>query len=179
MTATLYVCTTCKARRAGGRGRGLRPGAQLHAAIAAVPAPEGVRIVRVECLSACNSGCSVALSAPGRWSYVYGRLTPDDAADILQGAAAYAKPRTASCPGANARVIFRKQIACPHSRRWRPRMTDLTKIPVTVITGFLGAGKTTLIRHLMQNPQGKRLAILVNEFGTVGRRRRHPEILRR
>lgn len=47
-------------------------------------------------------------------------------------------------------------------------MSDLTKIPVTVITGFLGAGKTTLIRHLMQNPQGKRLAVLVNEFGTVG-----------
>jgi cobalamin biosynthesis protein CobW len=47
-------------------------------------------------------------------------------------------------------------------------MTDLTKIPVTVITGFLGAGKTTLIRHLMANPQGKKLAILVNEFGTVG-----------
>ncbi len=47
-------------------------------------------------------------------------------------------------------------------------MPDLTKIPVTVITGFLGAGKTTLIRHLMQNPQGRRLAILVNEFGTVG-----------
>lgn len=47
-------------------------------------------------------------------------------------------------------------------------MTDLTKIPVTVITGFLGAGKTTLIRHLMANPQGRRLAILVNEFGTVG-----------
>jgi cobalamin biosynthesis protein CobW len=47
-------------------------------------------------------------------------------------------------------------------------MTDLTKIPVTVITGFLGSGKTTLIRHLMQNPQGKRLAVLVNEFGTVG-----------
>lgn len=47
-------------------------------------------------------------------------------------------------------------------------MTDLSKIPVTVITGFLGAGKTTLIRHLMQNPQGKRLAILVNEFGSVG-----------
>ncbi|MCU9849423.1 cobalamin biosynthesis protein CobW [Defluviimonas sp. WL0024] len=47
-------------------------------------------------------------------------------------------------------------------------MSDLNKIPVTVITGFLGAGKTTLIRHLMQNPQGKRLAVLVNEFGTVG-----------
>ena len=47
-------------------------------------------------------------------------------------------------------------------------MTDLAKIPVTVITGFLGSGKTTLIRHLMANPQGKRLAILVNEFGTLG-----------
>ena len=47
-------------------------------------------------------------------------------------------------------------------------MNDLSKIPVTVITGFLGSGKTTLIRHLMANPQGKRLAILVNEFGTLG-----------
>ncbi len=47
-------------------------------------------------------------------------------------------------------------------------MSDLSKIPVTVITGFLGSGKTTLIRHLMMNPQGKRLAVLVNEFGTVG-----------
>ncbi|MCT4331771.1 cobalamin biosynthesis protein CobW [Paracoccus sp. YLB-12] len=47
-------------------------------------------------------------------------------------------------------------------------MTDLTKTPVTIITGFLGAGKTTLVRHLMRNPQGRRLAVLVNEFGTVG-----------
>lgn len=42
------------------------------------------------------------------------------------------------------------------------------KIPVTVVTGFLGAGKTTLIRHLLQNNQGRRIAILVNEFGEVG-----------
>ena len=47
-------------------------------------------------------------------------------------------------------------------------MSDLAKIPVTVITGFLGAGKTTLIRHLMTNAGGRRLAVLVNEFGTVG-----------
>lgn len=47
-------------------------------------------------------------------------------------------------------------------------MQSLSKIPVTVITGFLGAGKTTLIRHLMTNNQGKRLAVLVNEFGTAG-----------
>lgn len=42
------------------------------------------------------------------------------------------------------------------------------KIPVTVITGFLGAGKTTLVRHLLQNNQGRRIAVLVNEFGEVG-----------
>ncbi|WP_108835443.1 cobalamin biosynthesis protein CobW [Tateyamaria sp. Alg231-49] len=47
-------------------------------------------------------------------------------------------------------------------------MANLNKIPVTVITGFLGSGKTTLVRHLMQNPQGKRLAVIVNEFGDVG-----------
>ncbi|MEM1372477.1 MAG: GTP-binding protein, partial [Pseudomonadota bacterium] len=47
-------------------------------------------------------------------------------------------------------------------------MSDLTKTPVTIITGFLGSGKTTLIRHLMANAGGRRLAVLVNEFGTVG-----------
>lgn len=43
-----------------------------------------------------------------------------------------------------------------------------TKIPVTVITGFLGSGKTSLIRHLLQNNQGRRIAVLVNEFGELG-----------
>ncbi|MDJ0511103.1 MAG: cobalamin biosynthesis protein CobW [Crocosphaera sp.] len=42
------------------------------------------------------------------------------------------------------------------------------KIPVTVITGFLGAGKTTLVRHLLQNNQNRRIAVMVNEFGEVG-----------
>ncbi|MEZ2237251.1 cobalamin biosynthesis protein CobW [Microcoleus sp.] len=42
------------------------------------------------------------------------------------------------------------------------------KIPVTVITGFLGSGKTTAIRHLLQNNQGRRIAVIVNEFGEVG-----------
>ena len=42
------------------------------------------------------------------------------------------------------------------------------KIPVTVITGFLGSGKTTLIRNLLQNNQGRRIAVIVNEFGELG-----------
>jgi cobalamin biosynthesis protein CobW len=42
------------------------------------------------------------------------------------------------------------------------------KIPATVITGFLGAGKTTLVRHLISNAGGRKLALIVNEFGDVG-----------
>ena len=47
-------------------------------------------------------------------------------------------------------------------------MSDLAKIPVTVVTGFLGSGKTTLIRHLIETTAGRRLAVIVNEFGDVG-----------
>src|SRR3954453_13503630 len=42
------------------------------------------------------------------------------------------------------------------------------RVPCTVVTGFLGAGKTTLIRHVMEHAKGKRLAIIVNEFGDIG-----------
>lgn len=45
---------------------------------------------------------------------------------------------------------------------------SLQKIPATVITGFLGAGKTTLIRHLLQNAKGRRIALVINEFGDIG-----------
>lgn len=47
-------------------------------------------------------------------------------------------------------------------------MRDLSKVPVTVVTGFLGAGKTTLISHLIRHNGGRRLAVVVNEFGTLG-----------
>ncbi|MFO1056770.1 MAG: cobalamin biosynthesis protein CobW [Dongiaceae bacterium] len=42
------------------------------------------------------------------------------------------------------------------------------KIPATIVTGFLGAGKTTLIQHLLRTANGKRLALIINEFGEVG-----------
>ena len=42
------------------------------------------------------------------------------------------------------------------------------KIPATIITGFLGAGKTTLIRHMLENVQGRRIALIINEFGDLG-----------
>ena len=42
------------------------------------------------------------------------------------------------------------------------------KIPATVVTGFLGAGKTTLIQHMLKNAKGKRIALVINEFGDLG-----------
>ncbi len=47
-------------------------------------------------------------------------------------------------------------------------MTLPQKTPATIITGFLGAGKTTLIRHLLENAGKRRLALVINEFGDIG-----------
>lgn len=46
--------------------------------------------------------------------------------------------------------------------------SSLARIPCTIVTGFLGSGKTTLIRHVLANANGRRLAVIVNEFGDVG-----------
>lgn len=108
MRAILHICTTC---------RGLspvqpdapRPGALLHEAIACSELPEGVELRSVECLSACSQGCSVALSAPGKWTYVYGRMTPADSAEILNGAQAYAASSDGLVPWRERPTIFRKQ----------------------------------------------------------------------
>ncbi len=47
-------------------------------------------------------------------------------------------------------------------------MSLANKIPATVITGFLGAGKTSLIRHVLKTADGRRLALIINEFGDLG-----------
>jgi predicted metal-binding protein len=108
MSVTLHVCITCRAGQTLQEGE-TTPGARLHAAILSLSAPEGVQVVPVECLSACNQGCSVALSAPGRWSYVYGRLSAANAADVVTGAAAYAVAADGIVPWRQRPEIFRKQ----------------------------------------------------------------------
>jgi len=108
MSVTLHVCITCRAGQTLQDGEAT-PGARLYAAILDHGAPEGVNLVPVECLSACSQGCSVALSAPGRWSYVYGRLSEAHASDVVAGAAAYAAAPDGLVPWRSRPEIFRKQ----------------------------------------------------------------------
>ncbi|MBU3029123.1 DUF1636 family protein [Paracoccus marinaquae] len=107
MRAILHVCTTCRGPVPDPVEP--RPGAMLHAALAGAALPEGVELRPVECLSACSQGCSIALSAPGKWSYVYGRLSAADAADILTGTAAYAAAADGLVPWRERPTIFRRQ----------------------------------------------------------------------
>ncbi|HEX3536547.1 MAG TPA: GTP-binding protein [Stellaceae bacterium] len=68
-----------------------------------------------------------------------------------------------SAPGDN---LFAGSDASPFGRRQRrPRGA---RIPVTIVTGFLGSGKTTLIQRLLETPEGANTAVVVNEFGEVG-----------
>ena len=50
----------------------------------------------------------------------------------------------------------------------QPSSAAKTRLPVILVTGFLGAGKTTLIRNMLENAQGRRIALIINEFGDVG-----------
>ena len=103
------ACTGCCLGPAEGVEQ-VRAGAQLLKEILACSLPEGVTVNPVECLSACSQGCSVALSAPGKWSYVYGRIDPClDAPAIIQGVAAYAASADGIVPWRQRPEIFRKQ----------------------------------------------------------------------
>lgn len=107
MRATLHVCITCRGLAPLPDGDSPRPGALLADALADLP--DGVTLRPVECLSACDQGCAVALSGPGKWTYVYGRLTPADAPAILSGAALYAASADGIVPWRDRPQIFRKQ----------------------------------------------------------------------
>ena len=90
--STLFVCIIC--RREGDAPAEPRPGARLHAALKAQATD--VEIVPVECLSNCLRACTVAVAAPGKWTYVVGHLDPDQhAGDML----AFARLHRASADG--------------------------------------------------------------------------------
>jgi predicted metal-binding protein len=113
---SLYVCTTCRAGRPLGEGQ-VAPGQRLHDAVAlliggASPvALQPVALQPVACLASCERGCTAAISAPGKWSYLLGGLTEENAADLLTYGAAYAASRTGTVlpskrPASLARAIL-------------------------------------------------------------------------
>lgn len=104
----LLVCTSCLAGQEIGPD-GLRPGAKLHAALAAMDWPDGVVLRAVECFSNCDHGCSVVLrGGAGRWTYVYGRLDETLAPVVHDGAARYHATDNGLVPWRERPEHFRK-----------------------------------------------------------------------
>lgn len=91
VSTKVYVCITCKV---AGEATEERAGARLFRMLneqnAVSDAP--IELVPVECLSVCKRPCTVSFAAPGKWTYVYGDLPAETAAEtILEGAALYSK----------------------------------------------------------------------------------------
>ncbi|MGI4951108.1 MAG: DUF1636 family protein [Janthinobacterium lividum] len=108
----LHICTTCRAGLPLEPGQ-IPPGQHMHDAVAALltEAPADLELRPVTCLSSCGDGCAAAISQPGKWSYLLGRLDTSLAADLLTYAAAYAAHRTGTVlpskrPPSLARIVL-------------------------------------------------------------------------
>merc|ERR1719473_1287308 len=120
-------------------------GTPLHMAAGSNKNPEGVR----RCIElAVAAGADVELADyGGRAPYQFSK---DDGIRELLGGVPVAEEERAGDDGP----------------RWEPK-SDEEKVPVTVITGFLGAGKTTFINFILTEQHGKKIAVIENEFGAV------------
>jgi predicted metal-binding protein len=110
---TLHVCVTC--RNGNAPDETARPGARLHQALeAALRQGDGgfpLRIEPVECLSVCRRPCTIAVSSPGRWTYIYGDLDPDISVEtIIEGVRRYAATRDGLVPWRERPEAFRKGV---------------------------------------------------------------------
>ena len=95
----LYICLSCRCRGAEPVPEGeVTDGRRLYEAIKSLFDAMGdaapARVLPTLCFANCERGCSVGIAATGKWSYIMGELGPEDAADLLTYAEAYAKART-------------------------------------------------------------------------------------
>jgi predicted metal-binding protein len=103
--ATLLVCVTCKSE-AGPMGPGL-----FEALGERLGSEPGIALKAVECLSVCKRPCTVALAAPGKWTYVVGDLDRDlHLEDIVIGARRYAASPDGIVPWRERPLCFRKGV---------------------------------------------------------------------
>jgi len=96
---TLYICMSCCRQGTTAAPQGMPiDGRRLFEAVVARLVEMGeaapVRAVTTLCFANCERGCSVAISAPGKWSYLLGGLGPEHADDLLTYAVAYTKAKT-------------------------------------------------------------------------------------
>ncbi len=105
----LLVCTTCRAGQPTDV-EGARPGALLEDALMSKDWPANVTVRGVECLSNCDSGCSIVVRGGGdRWTYVYGNFTGAEDADLVHdGIVKYAATHDGLVPWRERSIHFRK-----------------------------------------------------------------------
>ncbi len=106
---TLHVCTTCRAGQSLAEGA-TPAGQSMFEAVAAAAGPD-VRVLPVKCLSSCDHGCAAAISTPGKWTYLLGRLAPSLVPDLLAYAATYAQHPTGTVlpskrPASLAKIVL-------------------------------------------------------------------------
>lgn len=106
----LLVCATC--RDATDPTGEARPGARLAAALdQALGGAGDIAVEAVECLSVCKRPCTVALTAPGRWTYIYGDLDPEtEAAALIAFARRYGETPDGIVPWKERPASFRKGV---------------------------------------------------------------------
>ena len=107
--ATLHICTTCRAGLPLAEGA-VPPGQSFFAAVRDAAGPD-VDVRPVKCLSSCDHGCAAAISAPGKWTYLLGRLDAALVPDLLSYAATYAQHPTGTVlpsrrPASLARIVL-------------------------------------------------------------------------
>ena len=171
----LLVCQTC--RRTDVENQNIRPGEQLLTLLKNANLSEKVTVTGIDCLGNCKNGCTIVLQAKENGPTcteisIQGRISNSCVRESLvmsmQTMEKFRGNKECNC----SKKLCSTNTACgqPDQNELTKGvvMSDVLKVPVTVITGFLGSGKTTLITQLMRNPNGKRLAVIVNEFGDVG-----------
>lgn len=104
----ILVCDSCR-HEDFPKVADTRPGALLLEALAKQELPVEIAVRSVKCLSNCSQGCSIALRGEGRWSYVYGNLTPNEhVSTIIEGANKYLTSVDGLVPWRDRPEHFRK-----------------------------------------------------------------------